>query len=94
MPRKRHTAQQKAELVILGLRSPGKIAELCREHGVHPSTWSHWKKAFLEGGHAALERGGKDHDDGLHRENQKLKQAVGSLYIELDFLKNRLEAGK
>ncbi|MGH2669642.1 MAG: hypothetical protein ACRDH5_11115, partial [bacterium] len=62
--------------------------------GVHPSTFSHWKKAYLDGGVEALKRGGRSYDDGLERENKRLKEAVGALYIELDFLKNRLEAGK
>ena len=94
MTRKRYTPEEKARIVLLSLRSPGKIAEVCRECGVHPVTFSQWKRAFLEGGLEAFRRGGKTFWEGVQRENKKLKELVGSLYVELDFLKTRVEAGR
>ena len=94
MKRKRYIPEQKARIVLLGLRSPGKIGEVCREYGVHPVTFSQWKRAFLGGGLEAFRRGGKTFGEGVQRENRKLKELVGSLYVEFDFSKTRVEAGR
>lgn len=84
------TPQEKADIVILGLKSPRQVSEICRRHNINPNTYSRWKKHFVNGGMDALKPGKKDYDNTLGRENQKLKQIVGELYVELEYLKKTL----
>lgn len=75
------TPQEKVEIVLLGLKSPGSISEICRKYSINPNTYSRWKKNFVNGGMDALKPGIKNRKDILDRENQKLKQIVGELYV-------------
>jgi len=84
------TPQEKVEIVLLGLKSPGGVSEICRRHNINPNTYSRWKKNFVNGGMDALKPGTKNRKDILDRENQKLKQIVGELYVELEYLKKTL----
>lgn len=34
---KQFPADEKARIVVLGLKNEGKISEICREHGVQPT---------------------------------------------------------
>ena len=87
----RFTPQEKVEIVLIGLKSPGSISELCRKYSINPNTYSRWKKNFVNGGMDALKPGKKNQKEMLARENQKLKQIVGELYVELEYLKKTLE---
>jgi len=91
---KRYTPSEKAEVVLLALRSPGHVAEVCRERQIAPVTFSRWKKIYLEGGLAALNKGGPKIEIEMARENVKLKETVGHLYCELEFLKKKLGMGR
>jgi transposase-like protein len=88
------TPQEKVEIVLLGLKSPGSISELCRKYSINPNTYSRWKKNFVNGGMEALKPGTKVRKDMLDRENQKLKQIVGELYVELEYLKKTTELAR
>jgi transposase-like protein len=88
------TSQEKVEIVLLGLKSPSGVSEICRRHNINPNTYSRWKKNFVNGGMDALKPGTKNRKDMLDRENQKLKQIVGELYVELEYLKKTLEVIK
>ena len=87
------TPEEKVELVLLGLKSPGSVSEMCRKHNINPNTFSRWKKNFVSGGMDALKPGKREHQGMLDRENQKLKQIVGELFVELEYLKKTLAAG-
>jgi len=90
----RFTPEEKVEVVLLGLKSPGSVSELCRRHNINPNTYSRWKKNFVNGGMDALKPGKKEYQGQLDRENQKLKEIVGELYVELEYLKKNLEVGR
>ncbi len=49
-------AQEKAELVLEGLRGDKSIADLCRGAGISRHTFVKWRDAFLEGGRKHLDR--------------------------------------
>lgn len=87
---KKFTPEAKAEIVLLTLRSPGQIAEICRERGVAPVTFSRWKKAYILGGMYAMQKRNRSVDDELAIENKKLKEIIGELFVELDYLKKKL----
>jgi transposase-like protein len=93
MFRSRLSPEQKVELVMLGIASPGKVSELCRQYGVHPSLFYRWKKQFLEGGKRYLSYNVSTEDKAVEKELKKLREVVGSLYVENAFLKS-LAGGK
>jgi len=92
--RKHFSVEQKAEIVLLGLRDSRTISEICREHGVAPVTFSRWKRAYLTGGLEALSKNKKSMHAELERENKRLKEAIGQLYVELLYLKKNEVRGK
>jgi len=91
--RSHYTPEQKAEIVLLGLKNTGKISEICRKHDVSPVSFARWKRQYLTGGLEAMKRKGKLNQDDLERENYKLKTTIGSLYVELEYLKKKLGRG-
>jgi transposase-like protein len=86
MSRCRLSPEQKVELVVLGLNSPGKLSELCRQYQVHPSQFYRWKRQFLEGGKRYLTYNVCTEERALDKELRKLRETVGSLYVENAFL--------
>lgn len=90
--RKKHSAEEKLELILLCLRNPGKESQICREHGIHPSLYSRWKKKFIESGRQGLEYGG--HQKAKGEEVKDLKEMVAQLYVENQYLKKRVQVGK
>ncbi|MEW5936450.1 MAG: transposase [Candidatus Thermoplasmatota archaeon] len=84
----RFTPGEKVEIVLLGLKNTGSASELCRRHNINPNTYSRWKKHFANGWMDALKPGRKEHQGQLDRENQKLKQIVGELFVELEIVPN------
>lgn len=87
---KKFTSEEKGEIVLLALRSPGQVAEICRERGVAPVTFSRWKKTYILGGMHAMRKKNRSVDNELAVENKKLKEIIGELFVELDYLKKKL----
>src|SRR5262245_49112145 len=53
--RKRLTAQEKVAILRLHLLEHVPVADLCDQHGIHPTRFYRWQKEFFENGAAALE---------------------------------------
>ena len=90
----RFTSEEKSEIVLLGLRNPEKISEICREKGVSPVTYNKWKKRYISGGIEAMSKAGNMPGQDLRTRNEKLEETIGHLYVELVTLKKKLELGK
>jgi transposase len=52
--RKRHSAEDKIQVVLAGLRGEESIAALCRREGIAESLYYSWSKEFLEAGKKRL----------------------------------------
>ncbi len=48
------TPDQKAEIVLAGLRGDRSVREVCREHEVSEALYYQWRDRLLEGGKVAL----------------------------------------
>jgi len=59
---------------------------------VAPISFSRWKKKFVSGGVDALRKHRYSTAFELEKENSMLKEAVGRLFVELEYLKKKLEA--
>ena len=83
MSRKKWTAQEKFEIVMLGLKGR-KIAEICNEYGISQGQYYKWRDVLLNDGTKLFERGGVDKEkERLEKQNRKLKETIGDLTLEL-----------
>ena len=48
------TPDQKAEIVLAGLRGDRTVRDICREHEIAETLYYQWRDRLLEGGKAAL----------------------------------------
>jgi transposase len=48
--RRRHSSEEKIQIVLEGLRGEESIAELCRREGLNQNVYYRWSKDFLEAG--------------------------------------------
>lgn len=88
------TPQQKAEVVLMGLREGENVSEICRKHNVSPISFTRWKRQYLSGGLEAMSGKKRIDLDDIQNENLKLKHIIGELYVELDYVKKKLEMGR
>lgn len=88
----RFTPEEKAEIVLLALKTPEKISELCREKGVAPVKYNKWKRKYITGGLEAMKGNMKGDSlvEELRRKNEELEQAVGHLYVDIVTLKKKM----
>lgn len=90
-PRRSWTPEQKAEIVLAGLRGDRSVRDVCREHEIAETLYYQWRDRLIEGGKEALraprERGCDPRDVKL-REAQKriaaLERALGKKTYELE----------
>lgn len=83
MKRRKWTPEQKALIVLEGLRGR-PIGELCNEHGISQAQHYQWRDRFLGNAHRVFETATVDkRTQRLESENAKLKGLVGELTLEL-----------
>ena len=90
--RRRFTAEEKVRIVLEGFRHDTPIRDLCRREGIRPSTYYAWLKDFMEAGKERLTRdtvrnATRSDVDELKRENNRLKQLVAELSLQVHVLK-------
>jgi len=85
----RFTPEEKAEFVLLALRTPEKISELCREKGMAPVMFNKWTHKYITGGLEAMKGNGRGDSLvlDLKRNNDDPKQALGHLCVEVMLIK-------
>ena len=95
--RKHHSAEEKIQVVLEGLRGEYSIAELCRREGIAESLYYSWSKEFLEAGKKRLAgetaraaTSGEVKD--LRREARDMKILVADLTLENRLLKKSMIA--
>jgi transposase-like protein len=79
------TAQQKLEIVLVGLRGDVTVKDLCRQHEIAETLYYQWREKLLEGGREAL--AGKQERQGereLRKRIGQLERALGRKTYELE----------
>lgn len=89
--RRRHSREFKVQL-LRELDSGKSIAELCREHDLHKSLISKWRREYDQDPSRAFAGNGNACRD--EARVKELERMVGKLYAENDFLKRALAALK
>jgi transposase len=90
--RRKFTAEEKIRIVLEGFRRDTPIRDLCHREGIKPSTYYAWLKDFMEAGKDRLSRDTvrdvtKAEVQDLKRENNRLKQVVAELSLQVHVLK-------
>lgn len=73
------TPEQKAEIVLAGLRGDRTVREICREHEIAETLYYQWRDRLLEGGKAALATPRDKGGDPKDAENKELRKKVAQL---------------
>lgn len=77
------TSEEKARIVLQGLRGRS-VAELCNEYQIHQTQYYKWRDKFLTDAPKVFDTARQTQkEQRLERENQRLKQVVGELTVEL-----------
>ena len=71
------TVEQKAEVVLAGLRGDRSVREVCREYEIAETLYCSWRDKLLEGGRAALANPQTRTPE--HAEIAELRKKVASL---------------
>jgi len=90
--RRKFTPEEKVRIVVEGFRGELRVSELCRREGIRPNVYYAWVKDFMEAGKARLQAdtvrdATQAEVEGLKRENERLKQLVAELSLEVLVLK-------
>jgi transposase len=96
--RRKFTAEEKIRIVLEGFRRDTPIRDLCRREGIRPSTYYAWLKDFMEAGKERLTRemtrdATKREVQKLKRQNDRLKQVVAELSLQVHVLKKTATPG-
>ena len=85
---KTYSPKQKFEVVLEALRGERSEGEIARAYGVHPVTFSKWKRRFLERGPGVF--GGHEEVTQYERRLAELERMLGQKEVELALLKGFL----
>jgi len=90
--RRKYTPEEKIRIVLEGFRHEVPIRDLCRREGIKPNVYYAWLRDFMEAGKTRLARdtvrdATRAEVDGLRRENERLKQLVVDLSLQVYLLK-------
>lgn len=87
--RRSWTPDEKAEIVLAGLRGDRSVRDVCREHEVSEAQFYQWRDRLLEGGKEALRRPNEKRPDNTELKEArkriaKLERALGRKAYELE----------
>ena len=90
--RRKFTPEEKTRIVLEGFRHEVPIRDLCRREGIRPNVYYAWLRDFMEAGKTRLARdtvrdATRVEVDSLRRQNERLKQLVADLSLEVHVLK-------
>jgi transposase len=90
--RRKYTPEERVRIVLEGFRHEVPIRDLCRREGIRQNVYYAWLKDFMEAGKTRLARdtvrdATRAEVDSLKRENERLKQLVAELSLQVHLLK-------
>jgi len=84
MKRRKWESSQKLKIVLEGLSGQIEISKLCNKYQISQVIYYRWREQLLQYGHQAFEsKNITKREKRLSDENQRLKQIIGDLTVEL-----------
>ena len=84
MKRRKWESSQKLKIVLEGLSGQIDISKLCNKCQISQVIYYRWREQLLQYGHQAFEsKNFTKREKRLSDENQRLKQIIGDLTVEL-----------
>ena len=84
MKRRKWESSQKLKIVLEGLSGQIEISKLCNKYQISQVIYYRWREQLLQYGHQAFEsKNITNREKRLSDENQRLKQIIGDLTVEL-----------
>ena len=84
MKRRKWESSQKLKIVLEGLSGQIEISKLCNKYQISQVLYYRWREQLLQYGYQAFEsKNITKREQRLQSENQRLKQIIGDLTIEL-----------
>ncbi len=87
--RKRHSAAFKAQVALEAAKQSKTIAELAKQHQVHPVQISQWKKQLLDGIETLFQGGTTARRHDPEKLQTDLYEQLGRLQMELAWVKKK-----
>jgi len=82
--RRKWESSQKLKIVLEGLSGQIEISKLCNKYQISQVIYYRWREQLLQYGHQAFEsKNITKREKRLSDENQRLKQIIGDLTVEL-----------
>jgi transposase len=90
--RRKYTPEERVRIVLEGFRHEVPIRDLCRREGIRPNVYYSWLRDFMEAGktrlaHDTVRDATRAEVESLKRENERLKQLVADLSLQVHLLK-------
>lgn len=83
MKQRRWTAEEKAAIVMEGLKEKRAVADICREHKISQTLYYRGRDKFLEGGRKGLVNGGGG-DNIYSSEIEKVQKIIGKQAVQIE----------
>ncbi len=87
--RKRHSSAFKAKVALEAVKQDKTIAQLAKEHQVHPVQISQWKKQLLDGMESLFQNGSAARQPDPEKVQAELYEQIGRLQMELAWVKKK-----
>lgn len=91
MKRRKFTSKFKTRVVLEILKERQSISELAQKHELHPQVLHKWKRDFIANAEGVFEKKIKSAKTEQQEEKERLLKTIGSLKVEVDFLKEVLQ---
>lgn len=79
----------KAKIALEAIKGLKPVAEIAKEHTVHPVQISEWKKTLQDRASELFGRAATDSSEALFQELERARATIGRLTLDLDYLKKK-----
>ena len=87
--RRKFSAEFKSKVAIAALQERSTLSELSKRYDIHPNMIVQWKKSLIENG-SRLFQDAHPEKDGKDKLIESLYKEIGSLTMDVNFLKKKL----